>query len=115
MFKGLVVERGTCNHCRNVRQLGWICPVEDNDPSGLLSSDRPVKLCASCIYGLMRMAAALRGFEGPAKPAKAKKAPKKARKPRRIEPDAIPGHPDAASTESLVPYATVEDRGGATR
>ena len=114
MFKGMVVERGTCNHCRNVRQRGWICPVEDNDPSGLLSSDRPVKLCASCIYGLMGMAAALRGFERPAKPTKAKPAPKKAQKSRRIEPDAIPGHPDAASTESLLPHVELEDRAAAT-
>jgi len=87
-------------------------------PGALPYSEAPaggvIRLCAACIYRLTRLAAMLLQYERGATSPKAKKAPKKARKSRRIEPDAIARHPDAASTESLRPYVELEDRAGAT-
>ncbi len=119
MFKGIVAERGRCDHCREQHLLAHIPPTTHDDPYKVAVSGSVLKLCSRCIYALTRLAALLAMFDRPSTSPKAKKAPKKARKSRRIEPDAIPGHPDAASTDSLLPYTTVEDsihhRGGSGR
>jgi len=115
MFKGIVAERGRCDHCREQHLLAHIPPVLTVGPYEVSVPGPVLKLCSRCIYALTRLAALLAMFDRPATSPKAKKAPKKARKSRRIEPDAVAGHPGAASTDSLVQYVDLEDRSAAAR
>ena len=86
MFKGIVVERGRCDHCRQAKLLAHIPSSLEGDPYEVALGRQAIKLCAACIYRLMRTAATLVSFERPAKAAKAKQAPKKTRKPRTSQP-----------------------------
>ncbi len=105
MFKGVVVERGRCDHCLKEKLTAYIPPTNEDGPYQVAYGFPTLKLCSGCIYALMRTAAMLAGFERPAKSAKAKKAPKKARKPGTSQPrpDADYQGPSKHEVSSLVP------------
>ncbi len=103
MFKGVVVVRGRGNHCLREKLLAIIPPYGDASPFGYAAAGRPLELCAACIYGLMRTAAMLSGFERAGKTAKPKPAPKKTRKPRIRQPRPIAPPSDAVEHEDDIP------------
>ncbi len=102
MFKGIVAERGRCDHCRQQHLLAHIPPTLEGEPYEVDHQGGVLKLCSKCIYALTRLAALLAMFDRPATSGKAKKAPKKARKLATSQPRPIAPPSDESDHEPVL-------------